>query len=75
MRKISLDVSELRVESFETEDEAKERGTVQGYLSQFTCPRTQCGEDCASGPMPCFPTEAWTNGYEACFCNDSVYCN
>ena len=32
MRKISLDVNDLQVESFETADEKlKERGTVQGY--------------------------------------------
>jgi hypothetical protein len=73
MRKISLDVDALRVETFETEDDpSKVRGTVEGHgPTQFTCPRTQCGEDCLSGPMPCFPTEAWTNGQVACFCNDT----
>jgi len=76
MPKISLDVSELRVESFETEDgEAQERGTVQGYYTQFTCPQTQCGDQCMSGPRPCYPTEAWTNGQVACLCNDSRLCN
>ena len=72
MRKISLDVDELKVESFETEDAAEERGTVHGHISQFSCPRTQCGEQCPSGPMPCYPTLAWTNGQVACFCDDTT---
>ena len=69
MRKISLDVNTLKVESFDTVDEgAKVRGTVQGYYTQFTCPQTQCGQQCPSGPMPCYQTEAWTDGQVACFC-------
>jgi len=75
MRKVSLDVSELRVESFETESAVKERGTVHGYLSQFTCPRTQCGEECPSGPQSCFPTEAFTDGQIACYCNGTQDCS
>lgn len=72
MRKVSLDVSALRVETFETEDPSKARGTVQGHdYTQFSCPRTQCGEECPSGPAPCYPTLAWTNGQVACFCNDT----
>lgn len=71
MRKISLDVNALRVESFETGEKDGERGTVKGYFSQFTCPQTQCGDQCLSGPMPCFPTEAFTNGQVACVCNDT----
>jgi hypothetical protein len=70
MRKISLDVNALRVESFDTvSDEPKARGTVEGNgYSQFTCPQTQCGEECLSGWRPCQPTDAWTNGEVACFC-------
>jgi hypothetical protein len=73
MRKIKLDVNTLKVESFDTaEDEANVRGTVQGhYYTQFTCPQTQCGDQCLSGPMPCYATEAWTDGQNACFCNDT----
>ncbi|HEU4559894.1 MAG TPA: hypothetical protein VFS20_18745 [Longimicrobium sp.] len=75
MRKISLDVNALRVESFETvDDKAKARGTVHGYYTQFTCPRTQCGEECLSGPYPCHDTMAWTNGQAACYCNNSLNC-
>jgi hypothetical protein len=72
MRKISLDMSALKVESFDTVDEkAKSRGTVHGYYTQLTCPQTQCGDQCLSGPMPCYATEAWTDGQVACFCNDT----
>jgi hypothetical protein len=75
MRKISLDVNELRVESFETGDgKAKERGTVEGYYSLFTCPMTQCGAECLSGPRPCQPSAAWTDGQVACLCNDTSRC-
>jgi len=69
MRKISLDVTALRVESFETVDEkSKERGTVRGYLTQLTCPQTMCGQECPSGWRPCQPTDAWTNGDRMCYC-------
>ncbi|HEU0054855.1 MAG TPA: hypothetical protein VFQ39_16835 [Longimicrobium sp.] len=78
MRKISLDVSKLRVESFDTVDESPEtRRTVEGNLAPtqiFSCPQTQCGAGCASGPAPCYPTLAWTNGQVACLCNDSLRC-
>jgi hypothetical protein len=75
MRKISLDVNTLRVESFQTEkDTAGERGTVNGYYSVFSCPQTQCGEECLSGPNPCQPSRAWTNGQVACLCNDTGRC-
>lgn len=70
MRKISLDVNALRVESFDTEDgKPRERGTVEGYYyTQITCPQTQCGQECLSGWRPCQPTDAWTNGEVMCFC-------
>jgi hypothetical protein len=69
MRKISLDVNTLRVDSFDTQgDKATMRGTVQAYITQLTCPQTMCGMQCASGPRPCYPTEAWTNGQAVCNC-------
>ena len=77
MRKISLNVDTLRVESFDTEDGvAKTRGTVRGnyYPTQFSCPETQCGAGCLSGPAPCYPTLAFTNGQVACFCDQSLRC-
>jgi hypothetical protein len=78
MRKISLDVSKLRVESFDTAsgDPAK-RGTVQGYATQlYTCQQTnagytQCGQQCLSGWRPCQPTDAWTDGEMMCYCGGS----
>lgn len=80
MRKISLDVSTLKVESFETEKgDAAKRGTVHGHVSQFggcglsyaTCPNTQCGNQCLSGWRPCQPTDAWTDGEMMCYCGGS----
>lgn len=78
MRKISLDVNSLQVESFETADErAKERGTVEGrsdypeYPSWYTCPMTQCGQECPSGLHPCGGSAAWTDRQIACLCNDT----
>jgi hypothetical protein len=79
VRKISLDVTELQVESFDTVDEkSKERGTVHGHLSQFgcqpsqyTCPQTMCGEQCLSGWRPCQPTDAWTDGERMCYSGGS----
>ena len=74
MRKISLDVNALKVETFETaDDQPQARGTVEGHAPTqlISCPQTQCGAGCASGAAPCYPTLAWTNGQHACFCNDT----
>lgn len=74
MRKISLDVNELRVESFEMEkDNSSKRGTVHGHITLISCPLTraaptQCGRECLSGWRPCQPTDAWTNGEVMCDC-------
>jgi hypothetical protein len=76
MRKISLDVNALQVESFETVDgKAKERGTVEGYYSVITCPMTRCGQECQSGfHYPCQMTQAFTNGQVMCFCASGTPC-
>lgn len=55
------------------------RGTVEGhsdnpYNSWYTYPATRCGEECLSGPNPCQPSAAWTNGQVACLCNDTSRC-
>lgn len=72
MRKISLDVNELRVDSFETVDgKGGKQGTVHGHATFFTCPQTMCGEQCLSGWRPCQPTDAWTNGQQMCYCGGS----
>ncbi|WP_420130617.1 pinensin family lanthipeptide [Longimicrobium sp.] len=75
MRKISLNVNELRVESFETEKDDKEKqGTVHGHATQLlgcqvtNAGYTQCGQQCLSGWRPCQPTDAWTDGERMCYC-------
>lgn len=74
MRKISLDVDDLRVESFETVgDDGETRGTVQAYYSRPTeCPQTQCGAECPSGWSDCEASIAWTDGYAVCRCYTHV---
>lgn len=78
MRKISLDVDALEVESFETVgDDAEERGTVHANWGRTQSPsvcRTYCGSQCPSGPMPCEGSVAWTDGYNACPCDWTVLC-
>lgn len=51
MRKIQLDVSRLRVESFATAGTARVRGTVTGICCQYTDVCT--GTDSCSGPVDC----------------------
>lgn len=65
MRKLQLDVSELKVESFETSDAAGERGTVHGHVSprcvtNYTCnpANNTCGEVESCG--------AWPSCYVSC---------
>ena len=57
MRKIQLDLSELRVESFAIDGASKERGTVEGQEWTFTgicCPRTDaCSGNSCSGDVAC----------------------
>jgi hypothetical protein len=75
MRKISLDVDALEVESFDTSATgAEERGTVRGYFTrdwQATCRATYCGAQCPSGPHPCEGSYAFTDGMAVCPCNDT----
>jgi hypothetical protein len=76
MRKISLDVDALKVESFETAERgAEERGTVRANFTRYyevTCRATYCGAQCPSGPHPCEGSYAWTDGMAACLCNDTT---
>lgn len=58
MRKIQLDVSNLRVESFSTAGAAKGRGTVEGRgwtVTGICCQYTDVctGTDSCSGPVAC----------------------
>jgi hypothetical protein len=45
MKKLQLDLSDLRVESFQSSEQAEPRGTVQGHASSpyVTCYYTDCG--------------------------------
>jgi len=77
MRKVSLDIDALQVESFDTEGGgAEERGTVRGYFTRFdaypTCRVTYCGAECPSGPHPCEGSYAYTDGMAVCPCNDTT---
>lgn len=80
MRKISLDVDALEVESFQTvSDDERKRGTVDGNsipggqrsVDPTFC-ATQCGDRCLSGWQPCQPSDAWTDGMAACMCADTT---
>ena len=51
MRKLELDLSNLRVESFAVEGTPAERGTVQGHAASVA-PRPCTGDSC-SGPVAC----------------------
>ncbi len=76
MRKISLDVDALEVESFDTTKEAaRERGTVRANFTRYpevTCRATYCGAQCPSGPHPCEGSYAFTDGMAVCPCNDTT---
>lgn len=78
MRKSSLDVKTLKVESFETESgNAETRGTVHGNALRTQGPTfcaTMCGAECPSGPVPCEGSAAWTDGMAACVCDDTLKC-
>lgn len=55
MKKLRLNVAELRVEQFQPETAvATTRGTVRGY----TYPAVECGEPSAGTSDPCFCDEA-----------------
>jgi len=69
MRKISLEVDVLKVESFETAERgAEERGTVHANVTNAL---TQC-ERCPSGPYPCELSYARTNGFAVCQCAEGT---
>ena len=52
MRKIQLDLGNLRVESFSVEGTSLERGTVQGQAASVV-PRPCTGGGSCSGPVAC----------------------
>lgn len=61
-QKLKLEIDGLRVESFDTQDEARRRGTVMGYITLY-CEDTEDPDWCGSGATmetcdgsSCFPT-------------------
>jgi hypothetical protein len=69
VRKISLDVDALEVESFDTAERgAEERGTVH---ANATNAQTQCAR-CPSGPYPCEQSYAMTDGIAVCQCAEGT---
>lgn len=71
MKKLHLDLAELRVESFEAVAGAEGRGTVEANaFTQQTCPRQfTCGHTCDLNDLSC-------NGQNTCYgphCPASLY--
>ena len=54
--KLSLNVDELRVDSFAAEGDGAGRGTVNGFAISFNTGCDTCG--CSSAGANCFCTEA-----------------
>jgi hypothetical protein len=63
MRKIQLDLGNLRVESFAVEATPAERGTVQGQAASY--PRVCTGGGSCSGPVACICQTCCT---DVCIC-------
>jgi hypothetical protein len=58
MKKLSLQMDELRVETFETEAAARDaRGTVRGNLDTASCPGVSCAPTCGIVISPDFVIE------------------
>ena len=49
MKKLSLDLNELRVETFATDDAGEDRGTVRGH-AETDCCTISCGGTCGILP-------------------------
>jgi hypothetical protein len=66
MKKLSLQLDELRVESFETSTaERSARGTVHGNLATASCPGYSCAPTCGIPISPDFGREA-NASYQVC---------
>jgi len=76
-KKLSLNLDELRVESFSTDENAGERGTVAGHLGDtgdgcsvfYSCVASACGATCDVG---CNASGAYTCGHYSRCNGDSV---
>lgn len=61
MKKLSLDLGDLEVESFPIRVNDEERGTVEGYYPTATCDET-CPNSCVSCVNTCLntcPNSCW----------------
>ena len=82
MRKLRLEIENLIVESFQTNEGGKRGGTVRGYFTELeTCTQTmintcnskdsECATcqplGCPGDTQTCFGTCGRTNGYQVCF--------
>ena len=52
MKKLTLELDSLRVESFETAADARLRGTVRGNDSYTVSPYPSCARTCGASPPP-----------------------
>jgi hypothetical protein len=70
MKKLKLDLSELRVESFESSAQPGQRGTVQGHVSDGSgCYYTAC-----AGPATCLANHTCDGAIGKCFPYSGVDC-
>lgn len=76
MRKIRLDIDDLKVESFDTAKGEKQTGTVHGHeysewegcgpISDGVSACATCDEGCPQDTSTCFASCRMTNGYQVC---------
>ena len=74
-KKLTLKIEELAVESFQTDQEALQAGTVHGHETMWadSCGDCGSGDWCGalSGCAGCFPTDGCTNNPAVAECYNS----
>jgi hypothetical protein len=79
MKKLKLDVDDLRVESFQTERGGASRGTVVAadYGNPVSVVEPESGNIYCLTVQPCIPTNEATGGCHTCqaTCGDSCSCD
>lgn len=71
MKKLSLKLDALTVESFETTQMGEQRGTVQAHFS--SADRLQCDDACMSGEY-CLSASGCMSHENTCFCESAINC-
>ncbi|HEX6039480.1 hypothetical protein [Longimicrobium sp.] len=71
MKKLSLRLDALTVESFEPARIQQGRGTVQAHLS--SADRYQCDAACMSGQY-CLSASGCMSHEQTCFCDSAINC-